>query len=105
MPAPRGAGSFLLAGSSLDGARSFMHWAPDSVAMSMGGRPPPEVAPDQGYYEHALPNRDEEPERGPITARAFLVGRAFWLAAGILVGILFVGFFVWLWFRSMRWLP
>lgn len=58
---------------------------------------PVEVAPDQGYHEHAAPNRDEERERRPVATRMFLARRAFWLAAGILAVILLVGFFIWIW--------
>ncbi len=59
-----------------------------------------EVAPEQGYYEHALLNRDEEIERGVIQTRASRIKRAFRLAAGVLAAILLAGFFVWIWLRT-----
>lgn len=66
--------------------------------LTMGGvTRPMEVAPDQGYREHALPRPDDEPKRGPLAARAVLISRVVWLAAGILAACLLVGLFVWLW--------
>ena len=68
---------------------------------TMGGvTRPTEVAPDQGYHEHALPRRDDEPERGPLATRAVLASRVVWLSAGILAAGLLIGLFVWLWLRG-----
>ncbi len=57
---------------------------------------PMEVPQDQGYYEHALLEPDRPEEGGTIARRVRPLWQLFWLAAGVLVGALLIGFFVWI---------
>ena len=64
--------------------------------ISCGDQSPYETAPNQGYYEHAVLNRDDEVEPNVFPARTARIGRMFRFVAGILAAALVIGLFVWL---------
>ncbi len=58
-----------------------------------------EVPLDQGLDDYACPESDRMEREGMIRTPACLIGRGVWLAAGILAGVMLIGFFVWIWLR------
>ncbi len=56
-----------------------------------------EVPLDQGLRDHAVPESDRIEQEGRIRTPVRLMGRGIWLAAGVLAGVVLIGFFVWIW--------